>query len=387
MSPEIDQLLHDAVDSGAVPQVVAMAADRDGVVYQGAAGPRVAGQDGPDNQVGPDTVFRIASMTKMVVTAAALRLVEQEALDLDAPVERYLPEFADKQVLVGFDGDAPVLRPPAGQSTVRHLVTHTSGLGYWFFNADLVAWEAATGSPNALAGQDSYLAAPLVADPGTRFEYGINIDWLGRVLERASGTKLDDLLAGEILGPLGMTSTGFRARPEDAGRTVPIHLRGEDGGWVPSPIELSQAPEHWPGGHGLYSTPRDYLAFQRMLLGGGVLDGVRVLHEQTVDDAFRNQIGELDFPAEIRSADPAATADFAAGPGHKWGYGLMLNTERADGLRAAGSGTWSGLFNTHFWVDPGSGLTGAIYSQFLPFVEGPSLALYRDFERALYATR
>jgi len=165
-----------------------------------------------------------------------------------------------------------------------------------------------------------------------------------------------------------------------------VHLKGDDGTWAPSEIELKQAPEYWGGGHGLHSTPRDYLKFQRALLGRGELDGVRILKESTVDAAFQNQIGDLDFPATIETADPASSYSFHAGPGHKWGYGLLLNTKDVPGMRRAGSGAWAGLLNTHFWVDPTAGITEAIYTQFLPFVPEEAMTMYADFEKALYAS-
>jgi len=222
--------------------------------------------------------------------------------------------------------------------------------------------------------------------PGTRYEYGINTDWLGRVVEAASGQSLDDDFAEHILGPLAMTSTTFLMTDEQRARSVPVHLRGEDGAWEPTEVDWSQEPEWWAGGHGLYSTPRDYLRFQRMLLGGGTLDGTKLLEPATVDRAFTNQIGELDFPPEIRTADPGSTDDFNAGPGFKWGLGLLLNSEQQPGMRAAGSGAWAGLMNTHFWADRASGVTGAIYTQTLPFVEPRVFQVYVDFERALYAS-
>ncbi|MCF7549314.1 serine hydrolase [Pseudonocardia sp. WMMC193] len=184
MKAGIDELLKAAVDRGDVPNAVAVAADRNGIVYEGGAGPRAAGSD---DAAGPDTSFRLASMTKMITTVAVLRLVEQGRVDLDAPVADYRPEFDELMVLEGVDGDVPKLRPPASRPTVRRLATHTSGLGYWFWSADLAAWEEATGVPNVLAGDARSFTAPLVADPGTRIEYGHSTDWLGRILETVSG--------------------------------------------------------------------------------------------------------------------------------------------------------------------------------------------------------
>jgi CubicO group peptidase (beta-lactamase class C family) len=379
----IDQVLRDAVANDVVPNVVAMAADHHGPIYEGAAGPRVAG--GPDT-VTADTTFRIASMTKMVATTAALQLVEEGKLDLDDPVEKYRPEFANVQVLEGFDGDTPRLRAPKSKATVRQLASHTAGASYWFWNQDIVRWEEVTGTPNVTSGDEVIFTAPLVADPGTTYEYGINTDWLGRVVEAASGTPLDVYVTEHILKPLGMEHTAFALGDEQRADLVPIHLRGDDGRWAATEIDWALDPDYWAGGHGLYSTPRDYLRFQQMLLNSGTLDGEQILEHGTVDAAFSNQIGHLSFPAEIRTADPGSSADFLAGPGYKFGLGLLLNDHDVPGMRRVGSGAWAGLFNTHFWVDRKTGVTGAIYSQTLPFVEPPVFQVYADFEKALYAS-
>ncbi|MGY1722147.1 serine hydrolase domain-containing protein [Blastococcus sp. SYSU DS0533] len=377
----VDVVLQEAVERGAVPNVVVVAADRDGPILESAAGYRVAGGD---EAVSVGTHYRIMSMTKMVATVAALQQVEQGTLRLDAPVEEYCPEFAALQVLDGFDGDVPRLRPPATKATVHQLLTHTAGLGYWFFNADLLRWETVTGTPNVLSGSNVVFGAPLLADPGTRFEYGINIDWVGKVVEAASGLGLDVAVKEGITGPLGMDDTSFAPSAEHRANCMPVHMRGPDGSWQPSELDLHPEPEYYAGGHGLYSTPRDYLRFQRALLGGGELDGTRILRPETVDAAFANQIGDLDFPAAIRTSDPGSTADFCVGPGHKWGYGLMLNTEDLPGRRRAGSGAWAGLCNTHFWIDRTTGVTAAVYTQTLPFVAPEVHQVYVDVETALY---
>jgi len=382
MTTAIDQVLAAAVAEGDVPNVTALAADRDGVIYEGAAGPRAVGQDDP---ISPDSMLRIASMTKMVATVAALQQSERGNVELDAPVDSYLPEFAELQVLEGFDGDTPKLRPAGARATVRQLITHTAGLGYWFLSTDLSRWLDVTGTPNVTSGLAPSFTAPLVADPGTRYEYGTNTDWLGRVVEVASGQALDAYLDANVLGPLGMHHTVFLMTEDQRANSVPVHMRGEDGSWVATDIDHNQKPDWWSAGHGLYATPRDYLAFQRMLLAGGTLGDAQILDSSTVDAAFTNQIGSLDFPAEMPSADPRSSADVNYGPGLKWGLGLLLNTQQYPGMRAAGSGAWAGLFNTYFWVDPSSGVTAAIYTQTLPFVEPRALKLYLDFERALYA--
>ena len=297
----IDKVLRDAVASGAVPQVAAIAADRDGVIYQGAAGPRAVGESDP---VSVDTLFRIMSMTKMPCTVVALQQVEQGNLDLDAPVTEYCPEFADVQVMTGIDGDTPVLRPPASQATVRNLITHTSGLGYWFWSDRLVRWESVTGTPNVVAGSAASFTAPMLADPGTAFIYGINIDWLGKVVEAVTGTGLDIAIKEGVTGPLEMDQTTFLMNDEQRPNCTPVHVRGEDGTWAAIGEVLNQEPDWWAGGHGMYGPPSDYIKFERALLRGGELDGARILRQSTVDAAFANQIGDLDFPAELPTADP-----------------------------------------------------------------------------------
>ena len=380
----IDAVLADAVERGAVPHVAAIAADRDGVFYEGGAGVRVAGESG--DPVGAGTQFRIMSMTKMVCTAAALQQVERGELDLDAPVEQYCPEFADVQVLEGFDGDTPRLVEPASKATVHQLVTHTTGLGYWFWNAELLQYETATGIPNVVPGSARAFEAPMVAHPGTRFVYGINTDWLGKVVEAVAGTTLDEVVAAGITGPLGMTDTMFRLDEGRKANCVAIHTRGQDGRWTAVEEILNQEPDWWAGGHGLYSTPRDYTRFERALLRGGELDGERILSEETVDRAFTNQIGDLDFPAEIPTVDPPITDSLRAGPAHTWGYGLLLNTEDQPGRRRAGTGAWAGLFNTHFFIDRTTGVCASIYTNSLPFIEQDGAwRVYGEFEEALYA--
>ena len=378
----LDKVLQGAVEAGGVPHVAAIAADRDGVIYQGAAGPRTVGESAP---VGTDTLFRIMSMTKMPCTGVALQEMEKGNLDLDAPVADYCPEFAEVQVLTGFDGDTPRLRPPASQATVRQLLTHTSGLGYWCWNGDLVQWQKISGIPTVVAGVKASLRAPLVADPGTAFIYGVNTDWLGQVIEAVTGLNLAVALKQGVTGPLGMDHTTFLMNDDERLNCTPVHVKGEDGNWVSIGEILNQAPEYWAGGHGMYGPPRDYIRFERALLRGGELDGARILRQETVDEAFRNQIGDLDFPAEIPTFDPSASGTLALGSGFKWGYGLVLNTQDLPGMRRAWSGAWAGLCNTHFWVDRTTGICASIYSNFLPFVTPEAFALYQDFERALYS--
>jgi methyl acetate hydrolase len=289
------------------------------------------------------------------------------------------------QVLTGFDGDTPILRPPARQATVKNLITHTAGFGYWFLSEALVRWETITGVPNVVAGSAASFTAPMLADPGEAFSYGINYDWLGKVVEAVTGVGLDVAIKQGITGPLGMDQTTFLMNDDQRPNSTPVHVKGEDGTWISIGEVLNQEPDYFAGGHGLYGPPSDYIKFERALLRGGELDGTRILRQDRLDAAFTNQIGELDFPAELPTADPASACTFIAGPGFKWGYGLLLNTVDIPGMRRAWSGAWAGLCNTQFWVDRTAGVCGSIYSNFLPFVTPEAVKLYNDFERGVYA--
>lgn len=379
---ELDRILRDAVDTGAVPNVAVVVADRDGVIYEGAAGPRAAGTDEP---VTADSHFWIMSMTTKLGTVAALQQVEAGRLDLDAPVEDYCPEFGKLQVLDGFDGQTPRLRQPASRATVRQLLNHTAGLGYWFFSEELMRYLDVEESPDP--GPDGLALEPLLADPGTVFTYGLSSDWLSRVVEAAAGQPLAQAVRDGITGPLGMDRTSYTPTDADRANLVPGHMRAADGSWVATEVVLQLEQQYFAGGHGLCTTPRDYLQFQRALLGNGTVDGVRILQDKTVDEAFTDQLGGLAFPEVIPTTDPAVSCDLNFGPGFTWGLGLLLTTGDIPDRRRAGSGSWAGLLNSQFWVDRSAGITGAVHTQLLPYAPPESMQLLHDVETAVYALR
>jgi CubicO group peptidase (beta-lactamase class C family) len=377
----VDAVLQSAVDAGDVFGVAATVADRNGPVYEGAFGWRRADSD---ERIEADTMFRVASMTKAVTSVAAVQLAEAGKLNLDAPVGSIVPSWRDLKVLEGFDGDVPRLRDPSREATVRELLTHTAGLSYWIWNADTTRYEELTGQLNVLSGANACFANPLVRDPGERFEYSMAADWVGRVVESVSGESLDQYFHAHIFDPLGMKEITVKMSGEQRARSVPVHVRTPEGGFMATDVDWNQEPEFWAGGHCLYSTPGDYQRFQRMLLAGGELDGTRILEAGSVDQMFTNQIGDLDVqPLPELHADLSLAVDL--GEGLKWGLGLLLNPEPVAGMRAAGSGAWAGLLNTHFWVDRASGITGAIFMQLLPFFDPKANQVYADFERAVYA--
>jgi methyl acetate hydrolase len=379
----LDQVLERAVEAGEVPGVVALAADDGGVVYQGAFGKRVSGGD---QDMTLDTLVWIASMTKAVTSVAAMQLVEQGRVSLDEPLSERVPELGAVQVLDGFDtAHTPRLRAPRRPITLRHLLTHTAGFVYDIWNADMLRYQEHAGIPGIIECKNVTLHIPLAFDPGDRWDYGINIDWVGKTVERLSGQSLDDYFREHIFGPLGMADTGFVIGAPQRSRLAGMHVRQPDGSLQAVAFEVPQEPEFFMGGGGLYSTGPNYLTFLRMLLGGGQLGRARVLRPATVEEMGKNQIGELSVGL-LKTSVPGSSndAEFFPGMVKKWGLGYMINTEAAPTGRSANSLAWAGLANTYFWLDPTRRITGVIMTQILPFADARVLGLFEQFERAIY---
>lgn len=372
---DIDRLLGAAVEAGTWHGVVAVVVDRDGVLHETSAG-----------EASPETMFRNASMTKAVATTAALQLLEQGRLDLDAPVESVLPEFAELQLIEGYDGERPILRAPASKPTFRQLMTHTAGLGYFFVNQRLFDYFAATGLPSPLEGKRTSLDAPLVNDPGTVWEYGVNTDWLGLAIERITGRPLGEYVAEHVYGPLGMVDSTFRPTDEQRSRLLRVMARAADGGLEPTDIELPADPEWDAAGHGSYGTARDYARFIRAWLRDGELDGERILSPETVALAFSDHLQGAPLPELMTSCMPELANDVPALPVPQgWGLGFHLIKVDLPGMRSAGTGAWSGIFNTYYWIDRSAGIGGVIMTQVLPFFDARIVETVLGFEMAVYA--
>ena len=384
IGPHLDAVLAAGVARGAVPGVAAIVVDRGGTRYEGAAGERSLGSG---DAMTVDSVGALFSMTKAITATAAMQLVERGVLDLDAPATEVCPELADRGVLTGFDLDgAPVLRAAASVPTLRQFLTHTSGFGYELFNADLVRWHESTGTPGLAANGPEMLDAPLVADPGTRWEYGIDLDWAGVMIERVSGQRLGDHLDEHVLGPLRMTETSYVPTEAMLDRAATVHARLPDGSLMPYPIPAPTADTHQGGGAGLYGTVGDYARFVRMILGDGELDGERVLAAATVQQMTVNQMGDLRV-APMVSAMPHLTndAEFFPGAPKSWGLSFQINEAPSATGRPAGTLMWAGLANSYYWIDRVTGIGGVYLSQILPFVDPASLDLFFEFETAVYA--
>ena len=381
---QIDQILRQKSEAKEIPGVVAMAATGNEVIYQGAFGKRDLSKDDP---MTVDSVFWIASMTKAVTTAAGMQLVEQGKLSLDEPIGKLLPDLASPQVLEGFDAKGePKLRAAKKPITLRHLMTHTAGFAYDMWNGDMVQYLEKTGTPGITTCQNAALKTPIMTDPGTRWEYGTNIDFVGKAVEAVSGKPLDAYLRDHMFTPLGMSDTGFKIGESQRKRLVGMHARGEDGTLAAIPFELEQEPEFHMGGGGLYGTAADYIKFTQMILGKGRGNGNQVLKPETVALMGQNNIGDLTM-GKMTTAVAWATNDVDLYPGmvKKWGLSFLINTAKTPEGRSPGSLAWAGLANTYYWIDPARDVTGVILMQVLPFADGKCLEAFAGFERGVYA--
>jgi len=381
---QIDETLRKTSDAKEIPGVVAIAASGNEVLYQGAFGKRDLSK--PDAMT-EDSVFWIASMTKAVTSAGAMQLVEQGKLSLDAPIGEVLPDLAKPQVLEGFDAKGePKLRPAKGPITLRQLMTHTAGFAYDMWNGNLGIYLEKTGTPGIITCQNAALKTPIASDPGTRWEYGTNIDFVGKAVEAVSGKRLDAYLRDNLFSPLGMSDTGFKITDDMRKRLVGMHARGEDGQLTAIPFELEQNPEFCMGGGGLYATAADYIKFTRMILNKGRGNGNQVLKAETVATMGQNHIGDLNV-TKMNSVAPMYTNDVDLYPDQvkKWGLSFLINTAKTPEGRSANSLAWAGLANTYYWIDPARDVTGVILMQLLPFADGKCLEAFAGFERGVYA--
>ncbi len=385
MKAAADKLLEDAVAKGDVPGVVAVATDAKGTTYEGGFGKRVLGQPA---EMTPDTVVWIASMTKALTGAAAMQQVERGKIGLDAPAKAVIPALGEVGVLEGFDdAGKPRTRRPKHDITLRHLLTHTAGFSYEIWNGDICKYQAAMGVPGITGCENKALTTPLLFDPGERWDYGINIDWAGKMVEATSGKKLGQYLKDEVLGPLGMDSTAFFISPAMRERLAKIHHRGADGSLAPDmALEIPQQPEFEMGGGGLYGTAGDYLKFVRMMLNQGKSDrGGQVLKPETVALMSKNAMGDTKVVLLKTAMAPLSNdAEFFPGLDKQWGLSFMINNAEAPTGRSAGSLAWAGLANTYYWIDQKKGVGGVYATQVLPFADVKSLPLYYAFEKAVY---
>jgi methyl acetate hydrolase len=377
---DLDSYLATQVGPQRIPGLVAMVVDARHILYSGAFGALdVAGA----KPMPADAIFRIASMTKPVTGVAAVMLIEDGKLTLDDPVSKYLPEYATRPVIENFNpaDRTYTTRPARTVMTLRHLFTHTSGLGYPFSNPILAALANGGNQPPA-----NY---PLLHDPGTRWTYGESTRVLGQVVEKVSGMGLDAFLRLRLFDPLGMDDTSFTTPADRVARVVTIH-RKVDGRLVEQPNEPNaQGAIASPvqGDGGLNSTAADYAKFIQLFLNKGMApNGKRLLSERAVELIGQNHTGTVRVEQQP-AAIPALSEAFPLGAGRDhFGLAMQVTGTPGDpGMRLPGSLSWAGIFNTEFWIDPQAGLGGVLMMQYLPFYDANAIETLQGFEKRVYA--
>ncbi|MBI4892873.1 MAG: beta-lactamase family protein [Acidobacteria bacterium] len=329
-----------------------------------------------------DSIFRLYSMTKAVTSVAAMQLVERGLLTLDDPASMWLPELGRLEVLEGFDAEGePRLRPASKAVTARHLLTHTSGFGYEFTSPEILRYSEVTGKGGLADRRNGVLNSPLLFEPGEGWQYGVSTDWLGKLVEAASGDSLGGYLKGQVFEPLGMKDTCFGVPEEKWGRVMKCRARREDGGLEETPNGRPGQPVFESGGGGLYGTVGDYCAFLQMMLRGGA----PLLLAETMDEMARDQVAGM-AAGRFRSTMRKYSLDADLHPGHEdgWGLGFLVNRTGFEGGRSAGSLGWGGLANTFYWVDRARGIAAVVMMQVLPFFDAECIGVLREFEEAVY---
>jgi methyl acetate hydrolase len=370
----LSTFLKTVTDRGDVPGVVVAVVGKDGILYHEAFGRSRTLSNAP---MARDTIFNMASMTKPVTSVAIMMLVDEGKLKLDDDVATYLPKYKNPLVISKFnEADATYeTRPAKRPITIRHLLTHTSGIGYAVGSSMVTKIVAKT--------KKSELDLPLQFDPGESWAYGPSTRVLGDVVEAMSGQKLDVFLESRILGSLGMRDTSYLVPAEKYNRVVAVNTRGADGKLVEQPVPATLAATV-QGDAGLYGTAGDYALFLRMLLNHGTLNGKRILSEESVKTMFEPNSGTV-VVKEQQSVNLSLSRNFPTGAGKdKWGLGFQLASENLPNRRSPGSGTWAGVFNTHFFIDPIKELGVIVMMQTLPFYDDTSMAVYGGVEETVY---
>lgn len=346
------------IDQKKIAGAVVMVAHQGRVVFTEAQGFQDIRAETP---MEVDTIFRIYSMTKPVTAVAALMLWERGALDLDAPVETYLPELAGQQVYISRWSRAPLSRA----ITVRDLMRHTAGMTYGFFSSTRVDRMYLRDHPIFAADQDAMIARlaelPLLHQPGERWHYSVSSDVLGALVERVSGQPLGVFFQENIFAPLGMVDTAFAVPDASIARFASSYMPGMVRFDDAVGSDFRDASRLQSGGGGLISTAGDYMRFCQMLLDGGVFDGQRFLEAATIQEMTRDHLSP---DAHLFEDSPSLKSIFS-----DYGYGLGVAVRRRDsGTRGhAGEYGWDGAASTHFWISPQDGLILIALSQRQPY--------------------
>ncbi len=367
----LDRVLHRYVDSGKLPGVQTVVSRHGEIVHRDCYGHTDVEAGKP---VEPDTIYRVYSMTKPITSVALMMLYEEGHFLLENPVSRWLPELGDLRVWTGGTADAPETRPLDAPLTVHHVLTHTSGLTYGFQYNHPVDELYRRQDLGNFALPDFDLdecmrrlgSLPLQFEPGTRWNYSMSTDVCGALVERISGVGLDEFFRTRIFEPLGMPDTAFFAPESDVGRCSVLYAFTPGGPMQRSAraATMTAPPKMLSGGGGLVSTTDDYLRFCHMLLGGGELDGVRLLAPRTVRFMASNHLPRNQTMNDMGQSTFAESA--MAGTGFGLGFSVLLDPATNQSLGSVGQFAWGGAASTAFWVDPVEGVVVVFMTQLLP---------------------
>ncbi len=382
--PAYEAAAQAAIADGRIPGVVSMVGSGNQLLHASAFGPSNRADGRPHTL---DDVFMIASMTKAITSVAAAQMLEQGRFELEQPAEEVIPDVAEHRVLTGFDDSGqPILRQPNSKMTMRQLLTHTSGHSSDVWNANTLRYLQDTGMPGTPTCKRDAFNLPLAFDPGERWEYGIATDYVGMTVERLSGMRLEEYFREHLFKPIGMDWTSFIISPRQRAELVPVRAKDGRGQYRTLEFEISQTPEQYMGGAGLYASTGDYLKFLQMLLNRGDAANGRVLKSETVELMFRNHIGDLEIP-DMLTVLPALSVDVRLLPGipKRWSLCALTNLADVPGRRHAGSQFWAGLGCSYFWVDPTADLAGVSMMSYFPFADPDGLEVFDALEADSYA--
>ncbi|MBL7112049.1 MAG: beta-lactamase family protein [Bacteroidales bacterium] len=355
----IDQLVESYIEENKIPGAVGFIARKGKVVYHKSFGMRDPEQGDPMEK---DDIFRIASMSKAITSVAVMMLYEEGHFLLDDKLSQYIPEFKEMTVLESVRPDGSLLtRPAEKEITIRHLLTHTSGICYPFIHGKLRPLCEELGIPDGFVITDKKLSetmpalakVPLLHEPGEKFTYGLNTDLLGYFVEVISGMTFEEFLNERLFGPLGMDDACFYVPDEKLDRLVPVYASIDDG-YEPSDVDAYNYPfkggkSNFSGGAGICCTIEDYAKFMQMMVNGGTFNGQQILGRKTVDLMITNQI------AHLPDASPFGL-----------GFGLVTEKNLHQTLSSLGNYSWGGYFSTSYWMDPKEDLVGLFFVQMFP---------------------
>jgi CubicO group peptidase (beta-lactamase class C family) len=373
---ELDSYLTEAIGKTRIPGMVALVVNKDGIIYEKSFGLMDSANNKPMTN---DAIFRLASMTKPVTSTLIMMLVEEGKVDLDAPASTYLPALANREVFTSFNlEDGTYAAEPAKNAmTVRHLLTHTSGLGYTFTSAELV--KLMTGVQGARA-----TSFPLLFEPGTEWRYGESTRVLGEIVEAVTGQELLAYMKERLLDPLQMNDTTYDVPADKNSRVVTVHRNDDGTGLAEVPNPEGAITSAHQGDGGLSGTARDYAQFIRLVLNDGSIDGKQLMKPETVALMSESGTGTVRVGL-MNSTNKLLSEDFPLGAGvDTYALGFQRTEAQLPNMRSIGSLAWAGIFNTEFWIDPEKEIGGVLLMQYLPFYDTDAIDVLQGFEQRIY---